>query len=196
MTKIKALKTFFKKFFGVEVEGNTVSQVLYEILENPDIDFDIGGIESHICSADEYDATTFIPTIADPKEDTFYLVPSKSPTSDDLYTEYIYVDGHWEVFGSKGEKSAGAISRTTAEWEADPTYLSDAGIVYIYSDYSQDSEGHGLPGYKIGDGVSYVVDLPFLSTAIATEEERESWNNKVTVEYPDFSSETLIFTTH
>lgn len=195
MTKIKALKTFFKKFFGVDVEGNSITQVLYEILENPDIDIP-GGLERHMCTPDEYDAETGLPTIADPREDVFYLVPSKNPTADDMYTEFLYADGHWEVFGGKGGSTGGAISRSTAEWDADPTYRSEAGVIYIYTDYSHDSEGHDLPGYKIGDGSSYVVNLPFLSSAIATEEERESWNNKVRVEDPEMSSETLVFTTH
>ena len=195
MTKIKALRTFFKKFFGIDVEGNTVSQVLYEVLENPDVDYIIGGMKRHKCVDGEYDPETGLPTIADPEENTFYLVPSNNPSDNDEYTEYIYDEGKWEVFGSKGA-TGGAISRSTAEWEADPTYKSAPGVVYIYTDYAEDSQGNPLPGYKIGDGKSYVVDLQFLFTSTSAEEEKEFWNNKVRVEVPDTQSETLIFTTH
>lgn len=58
------------------------------------------GISVHICSSDEYDPTTRIPTVQDPEENTFYLVPSEDGASPDLFVEWIYTAGAWEQFGS------------------------------------------------------------------------------------------------
>lgn len=57
-------------------------------------------MEIHICSVSEYDAETRIPTIANPNDKTFYLVPTEDGTSPDLFTEWVYVNGAWEMFGS------------------------------------------------------------------------------------------------
>ena len=62
------------------------------------------GLSIHICSANEYDAVTGIPTVASPSETTFYLVPA-SDDGNDLYDEWVYVDGNWEKFGSRGSVS-------------------------------------------------------------------------------------------
>lgn len=61
----------------------------------PATDMDI-----HICSASEYDAETGIPIIANPNDKTFYLVPTENGASPDLFTEWVYVNNAWEMFGS------------------------------------------------------------------------------------------------
>lgn len=48
----------------------------------------------------EYDPVTRIPTITDPDDSTFYLVPAADPVSPDLFVEWVYVNGCWEMFGS------------------------------------------------------------------------------------------------
>lgn len=57
-------------------------------------------MEIHICSITEYDAETRMPTIINPNSSTFYLVPTEDGTSPDLFTEWVYVNGAWEMFGS------------------------------------------------------------------------------------------------
>lgn len=57
-------------------------------------------MEIHICSITEYDAETRMPTIVNPDSSTFYLVPTEDGTSPDLFTEWVYVNGAWEMFGS------------------------------------------------------------------------------------------------
>ena len=57
-------------------------------------------MEIHICSITEYDNQTRIPTIVNPDSSTFYLVPSQDGTSPDLFTEWVYVNNAWEMFGS------------------------------------------------------------------------------------------------
>lgn len=57
-------------------------------------------MEIHICSITEYDNETRMPTIANPNDKTFYLVPTEDGTSPDLFTEWVYVNNAWEMFGS------------------------------------------------------------------------------------------------
>lgn len=52
----------------------------------------------HICANGEYDSQSLIPTILDPEENVFYLVPN-SGSNNDLFDEWIYTNGQWEKFG-------------------------------------------------------------------------------------------------
>lgn len=58
------------------------------------------GITFHICTSEEYDPVTRIPTVANPEPNTFYLVPAEEPVSPDLFVEWIYTNNAWEQFGS------------------------------------------------------------------------------------------------
>lgn len=66
------------------------------------------GLSMHFCTAGEYNQITGVPTIQNPSETTFYLVPTGSGEND-LYDEWVYVDGSWERFGS-GSHVSGALS--------------------------------------------------------------------------------------
>lgn len=92
---------------------------------------------------------------------------------------------------------------TTANWNSQLSLISKADTIYIYTDYKTDSQGRHVAGIKVGDGLAYLIDLPF-TDAIATEHiedntrhitqaERDSWNNKVRCYYA--GTEQLIFTT-
>lgn len=98
--------------------------------------------------------------------------------------------------------------RTTAEWSNYLQYIPTAGRIIVYSDKSV-INGVPIPGIKIADGLSYVVDLPFVGddatseilrslsehvndkTIHITEQERQFWNNKVNYDI-DEGLETLI----
>jgi len=69
-------------------------------------------MEIHICSASEYNAETRVPTIANPNDKTFYLVPTEDGTSPDLFTEWVYVNGAWEMFGSASVDLSGYAEKT------------------------------------------------------------------------------------
>lgn len=94
---------------------------------------------------------------------------------------------------------------TTAAWNSDLTYIPNRGQMIIYTDaYTVDNEPY--PGFKVGDGLAYLADLPFqdddlrsiledhLNNAIIhiTNSERATWNNKVSASY---GNETLILDT-
>ena len=74
----------------------------------PATDMDI-----HICSSSEYDSETRIPTIAQPDSKTFYLVPTSDGTSPDLFTEWVYVNNAWEMFGSMKIDLSGYLTDVT-----------------------------------------------------------------------------------
>ena len=87
---------------------------------------------------------------------------------------------------------------TTANWNLQPFLISERKGVYIYSDFEiiYDEVGNPtfIPGIKIGDGTTYVIDLPFITDEMTslllshigdthvhlTDAEREFWNNKIT----------------
>ena len=95
---------------------------------------------------------------------------------------------------------------TTATWNSQPTLISDRGYLYIYSDYKKTSDDKNIAGFKVGDGTSYLIDMPFtdilydehISNDIIhiTQQEREFWNNKVRCYLDPVNEQNLIFTTH
>jgi len=94
--------------------------------------------------------------------------------------------------GSGGEKEV--YSNTTAGWNAQPDLVSKKDTLYVYTDHKT-VDGVTIPGMKYGDGVHKVVELPFLDDSeTVSAEEKEYWNNKVSVQpssSPD--DETLTF---
>lgn len=99
------------------------------------------------------------------------------------------------------------ISRTKAEWEYWGRQQSQKGIFYIYTDNEELSNGTKVPGIKIGDGLAYICDLPFITDYISqvllnhindrvahiTQGERQFWNNKVTSYINKENPNNLVF---
>ena len=103
-------------------------------------------------------------------------------------------------------------SRTKDEWNADASLIAQKDVLYIYSDYKtiqKDGKQILLPGLKIGDGMSYLIDMPFVnSTDSGIEQmildhinnnvihinaaERDFWNNKLNYSFSE-QSQNLIF---
>lgn len=77
---------------------------------------------------------------------------------------------------------------TTEYWDARRLYIPNAGEIIIYSD----KRGQNMPALKIGDGSSYLIDLPFLDDLMmahirnteihVSAEDRIFWNNKLNCE--------------
>jgi len=95
---------------------------------------------------------------------------------------------------------------TTATWNSQPQLISDRGYIYLYSDYKQNEQGQYIAGMKVGDGTSYLIDMPFTDSLLydhasdvvihLTQEEREFWNNKVRCYIDPNQLDNLIFTTN
>ena len=94
--------------------------------------------------------------------------------------------------------SAGQIYYDTEEnWNAQRQLIAKRKAIYVYSNHSyiEDEIGNKtyIPALKIGDGTSYLIDMPFVSDDIrkelmdhisadgihVTERDRWFWNNKV-----------------
>lgn len=99
---------------------------------------------------------------------------------------------------------------TTENWNRSPGLIAEKGAVYIYSDYEvfEDEVGNRVPiaGLRIGDGTSYLIDMPFVNSLTArmiiehvanrtihiSEAEREFWDNKISAYVDPTDSETLV----
>ena len=99
-------------------------------------------------------------------------------------------------FDPQAPQRTKAIVDTTANWNQKTTYIPTKGEIIVYSDYHV-IDGQPYPGIKIGDGLAYVVDLPFVGEEIesgimdilndhirnqdvhVTPEDKEFWNNKL-----------------
>ena len=102
-----------------------------------------------------------------------------------------------EVQKSDGSIYVAVISKTKAEWAQVPQMMSVNRVLYVYSDYRQEEnpvthEIINIPRVKIGDGVSYVADLPFATMSI-TEEDIARWNDGGMKVRVDDETNSLVF---
>lgn len=93
---------------------------------------------------------------------------------------------------------------TTANWNGLTGFIPKSGEMILYTDYKT-KDGQVYPGIKIGDGLAYLIDLPFLSDEIAEDlqshisdstshvssSDREFWNSKLNAHV---SGDNLVFT--
>ena len=97
---------------------------------------------------------------------------------------------------------------STADWSVRTDYIPSAGEICIYTDYKTITDEQGntknVAGIKVGDGLAYVVDLPFVTSEVEstlTEHindtirhvnslERATWNSKLGIAGVD--DETLV----
>jgi len=98
-------------------------------------------------------------------------------------------------------------AKTTEEWNNKINYIPAEGQLIIYLNYrtiQKDDHNIKIAGLKIGDGNSYLIDLPFLgeteqfvyehinnTTIHISNEERQFWNNKINCD-EIIAEETLI----
>lgn len=97
---------------------------------------------------------------------------------------------------------------TESYWNSRPSLIAKEGHVYVYKDHSNDGT-NDIPAVKIGDGLAYLIDLPFVESNYTrlmehinnnnihiTSAERTFWNNKVRCDDETLiqGGETLIFT--
>ena len=103
---------------------------------------------------------------------------------------------------------------TTEYWNTHRDIVALEGVMYVYNDYKV-IEDVKYSNFKIGDGVTYLVDLPFnsidqsvIDTVNMLEDkvdghiaqtdahvsaiDREIWNNKVTANISEENPETLL----
>ena len=85
------------------------------------------------------------------------------------------------------------IIKTTTEWQSQLNYVPKKGEILVYTDKQILNNNKTVAGVKIGDGMAYCIDLPFIGDDIAenllihiqdatvhiTQEERNFWNSKL-----------------
>lgn len=108
---------------------------------------------------------------------------------------------------------AGIEFGTTEYWDERPTYVPVEGMIIVYTDYDsyvdeETGETIYIPAIKVGDGNAYLIDKPFIGDNIkealvehvdnslihVSEEDRLSWNNKITCDDNAQDSDMLVFT--
>lgn len=95
--------------------------------------------------------------------------------------------------GGSGRKEV--ISNTTEAWNAKPRLKSVKDVIYVYTDYKV-VDGVMVPGMKVGDGMAFVVDLPFVTAGTdVTQEQIDFWNDKCSAMIDPEDPEHLILYT-
>ena len=138
-----------------------------------------------------------------------WLDGDHSPGTFDTYrilmTDESYTD--FQVYNG-ADAAENVLCKTTAQWNAQPQLVAAAGTLYVYTDHTFDESGNPVPGFKVGDGNAYLIDIPFADTTLQeqvqehiadtevhiTESEREFWNSKERCYTDSSDPETLIFT--
>lgn len=101
---------------------------------------------------------------------------------------------------------------TQENWDRQIDLIAERSAIYIYSNHSYINDENDnripIPAIKIGDGTSYLIDMPFMGADIlgslsnhinnqtihVSNEDRVFWNNKVTSFVDENNPETLILT--
>ena len=55
---------------------------------------------------------------------------------------------------------------TTEEWNNQPELVAKEGYIYIYSDHKQNEDEQNIASFKVGDGSSLLIELPFTDDII------------------------------
>lgn len=91
--------------------------------------------------------------------------------------------------GASGQKLTEVLYGSTLEWAQDKTRIAQKGVIYVYSDYVKASDGAGgtvdVPGFKVGDGTSYLIDMPFAQGEVNAEVIAHIENQKIHVSDDD-----------
>lgn len=104
----------------------------------------------------------------------------------DNYTFYYITDMDSLYLGSI--RLPNVYIRTTQEWNENPNFIGQSGVLYVYSDYIEEEvieQGETrkklIPGIKVGDGQAYLIDAPFINNRsfYISESDRARWNNKI-----------------
>lgn len=90
---------------------------------------------------------------------------------------------------------------TTEYWDLGPPIVSEAGSMYVYSDYYTD-DSTVVPAIKVGDGMAYVSSLPFINKEVddhinnvavhLSQKDREKLENSVCARIDEVDGENLI----
>lgn len=127
---------------------------------------------------------------------------TKAATPEGLYTLQLILN---QKISELEQEMPKIYYHTKEYWDQHLTLVSEENAIYVYTNY-QTYDGKNVAGIKVGDGLAYLIDLPFTDEILMdhinnfeihiTQAEREFWNNKVRSYMSDVDNEELIFTIH
>lgn len=94
---------------------------------------------------------------------------------------------------------------TTEGWNNQRFLIAERAVIYVYSDYAT-VDDKPVPAIKIGDGTSYLIDMPFVNenytrqllthianlTVHVSSDDRTFWDNKSAAFVDSSTEETLV----
>lgn len=114
----------------------------------------------------------------------------------------------WSKITNINKNKLNFYSDTVEGWKSKIHYVAEQNTMYIYIDYKKDEDqDFYIPGIKLGDGKTYLIDLPFLNNINSdidkqilqhvknkdihiTSQQRLFWNNKLNL---TMDNENLVF---
>ena len=128
-------------------------------------------------------------------ENIEYVPPQSGPTS-----TVTNVQNAIDILNARLEGTV--LYDTEENWNAQPKLISAKGSIYVYSNHEL-YQDHYIPGIKVGDGVTYLIDMAFIDDRYAdhirdtiihvSTEDREFWGDKVTCDIDPIKRNTLNF---
>lgn len=146
-----------------------------------------------------------------PDDYTFYFITDVDKIYlGDVQLSNTDVYARIEAINQALQNKASIYMKTTSEWNQQIGAIGQLNTFYVYTDRTTKDDGHGhtinCPGIKVGDGTSYLVDLPFVDDLFydhinntnihVTLAEKQFWNNKVRTQDSELDQQNLIFTIH
>lgn len=136
----------------------------------------------HICIPSEYDPTTRIPTIQNPATDTMYLAPAAVGDPYNMFVEWVYVNGGWEMFGSTTIDVPSGTTIVKGSWNDNNLPASK----FVFDDSSMTNEAFVDILTENEDGVVLYVTFPAKTNEqgmTTIDERRFTFTDRYTITY-------------
>jgi len=96
------------------------------------------------------------------------------------FSEDAFIDA--DITGAINVDIKEVLYNTTEYWDSHPEIIAAKGIIYIYSDYKI-IDNKTIPGIKVGDGSSYLIDIPFSDIEIELKADKATTYTKTEVNF-------------
>lgn len=132
-----------------------------------------------------------------------------APVNGTLQRTLINPEVDWSQITNKPENIVKIFYNTKEGWNSQAGLIGQANALYVYTNASEE-DGKNIPSFKIGDGSSYLIDIPFIASANikaledhthdmtihVSQADRLRWDNKVRAYHSEVDEENLVFTTN
>ena len=126
-------------------------------------------------------------SITDP--DTDWMDPTGDGSQEKSYVSIMnYIRSRLNASGEN------IVSNLPEYWDSQRDLVAKKNTIYVYADKFTGESGY-VPGVKIGDGTSFLIDMPFVADDVreqlmnhiqntsmhVSSNDRQNWNGKVSV---------------